>query len=314
MRLAAALDPINVVAGALVEKCLHLFAQLGEPAVALDQFLPDVLVLAQFDQLADGLAQSLNRQRDIVLHQFGAADAEFRPRAFAATAFAAAKFWFCRRLNFLASGFDILKKLVRLAQDVRDELHSISFSQCRQQPFFRARIPEPVQRVTHLPARHAQADVPRRHLLHLVRLVENHEVVLEQNAAFLLFINSAEQREKQRVVQHQHVRRKKLVPRALEKADAVVLGEIGRKAADFRRAQPAFGTNLRPDFRVGLNVKVGKTAVLGRLRPFVDALQFLGLGRREQVAALLHRLLEPASAEIIRAALEHRKAELHRHG
>ena len=142
----------------------------------------------------------MNRQRDVVLYQFGAADAEFRPRAFAATAFAAAKFWFCRRLNFLASGFDILKKLVRLAQDVRDELYSISFSQCRQQPFFRARIPEPVQRVTHLSARHAQADVPRRHLLHLVRLVENHKVVLEQNAAFLLFINSAEQREKQRVV------------------------------------------------------------------------------------------------------------------
>ena len=37
-------------------------------------------------------------------------------------------------------------------------------------------------------------------------------------------------------------------------------------------------------------------------------------GRREQVAGLLHRLVQPARAEIIRAALEHREVELHRSG
>ena len=83
-------------------------------------------------------------------------------------------------------------------------------------------------------------------------------------------------------------------------------------AADFRRAQSALGTNLRPDFRVRLDVEIRQAAVLGFLRPFVNALQFLGFGRREQIAALLHRLLQPARAEIIRAAFEHREIELHR--
>ena len=313
VRLAAAFDPVNVVAGALFEKCLHLVAQFGEPAVALDQFLPDVLVLAQFDELADCFAEALNRQRNVVLHQFGAADAEFGPCAAAFGAFAAESGFAGGFLDFLTRGLDIFKKLVGFAQNVGDEFHRISFSQRGEQALFRARIPQAIQRPMHLPARHAQADVPRRDVLHLVRLVENHEVVLEQNAAFLLFINSAEQREKQCVVQHQHIRGKELVPRALEMADAVILGEIGRKAADFWRAQPALRTNLRPDFRVRLDVKIRQAAVLGFLRPFVDALQFLGLGRREQIAGLLHRLLQPARAEIIRAALEHRITELHRH-
>ena len=79
MRLAAAFHPVNVLRRALFEECLHLVAQLGQTPVALDQFLPDVLVLAQFDQIAHGFAQALNRERDVILHQFRPADAEFGP-------------------------------------------------------------------------------------------------------------------------------------------------------------------------------------------------------------------------------------------
>ena len=104
------------------------------------------------------------------------------------------------------------------------------------------------------------------------------------------------------------------MPRPLKKADAVVLGEVGREAANLGRAQPALGTNLRPDLRVRLDVEVRQAAVRGFLRPVIDPLQFLGLGGGEQVADLLHRFVQPARAEVIRPAFEHRETELHRPG
>ena len=114
-----------------------------------------------------------------------------------------------RLLDFFARRFRRFQKTCRL----RSRMSATSFTasalaQRGQQAFFRARIPQPVQRVAHLAARHAQPMCRDATLLHLVRLVENHEVVLEQNAAFDFLVNAAEQREKQRVVQHQHVRRK----------------------------------------------------------------------------------------------------------
>jgi len=43
---------------------------------------------------------------------------------------------------------------------------------------------------------------------------------------------------------------------ALEKTNVVVFAEIGLMPAGFRRTQPAFGTNLRPDFRIRLDGKI----------------------------------------------------------
>ena len=114
-----------------------------------------------------------------------------------------------------------------------------------------------------------------------------------------LLLQAAQQREEQRVVQHQHVRGEDPVARALEEADAVVLGEIGRVAAELGRAQPALGADLRPDLRVRLDLEVRQAAVGGGLGPFVDALQFLGFRGGEEVAGLLHGLVQPARAEVI---------------
>ncbi len=97
---------------------------------------------------------------------------------------------------------------------------------------------------------------------------------------------------------------KKQTPWSLAKSDG--------KPANLGRAQSAFRANLRPHFQVRLDVEIRQAAVLGFLRPFVNALEFLGLGRREQIAGLLHRLLQTARAEIIRAAFEHREVEFPR--
>ena len=180
LQLAAAFHPVNMVVRRLAQKFRDLLPQFAQPPVALDQLLSDVLVVARLDEFADGLAQPLDRQRDIVRHQFRVADAQFLPFAPALrTAFAAGKIRFRLRLDGLARGFDVLKKLVRLAQNFRNQLHGLALAQRGEQPLFRLRIPQPVQRIAHLSARHAQADVPRRHALHRVRLVENHKVVLE---------------------------------------------------------------------------------------------------------------------------------------
>jgi hypothetical protein len=105
-----------------------------------------------------------------------------------------------------------------------------------------------------------------------VRLVENHKVVLEQNAARQLLVNAAQQREKQRVIQDQNIRRQNPVPHALKKTDVVVARKIRLVPACFGRAQTAFGTDLRPHFRVRLDLEIRQAAILGLLGPLVDAL------------------------------------------
>ena len=303
---AGAFHPIHMVLRLLAEKFNHLTAQLAQTTIALDQFLPDLLVLAGFDQLAHRFAQALDGERHVVGHEFRAADAQFLPFAAAGgVAGFAAEARFGGGLNFFASGLDVIEKFVRLAQNVRHELHGLALAQRGQQTFFRARIPQPVQRVAHLTARYTQPDMARRDVFHGVSLVENHEVVLEENAAFQLLINPAEQSEKQGVIQDEDIRGENPVAHALEETDLVILREIGLMPARFGRTQAAFRADLRPDLGVRFDFKVRETAVLGCLGPFVNARQFLGLGGGEQIAALLHGLLEPAGAEIIRAAFQH---------
>ena len=152
----------------------------------------------------------------------------------------------------------------------------------------------------------------RGHALHRVRLVEDHEVVLEEDAAFARLVVRAEQREEERVVHHQHVRAKDALADALEETDAVVLGEVRLRPADLRRTQPAFAAHVLPDLRIGFDGEVRQAAVLRLLGPFPDALQLGCLGRGEEAVGLERGLVEPAGAEVVLPALQHGVAELHR--
>src|SRR5260221_5991895 len=154
--------------------------------------------------------------------------------------------------------------------------------------------------------------MPRSDTLHLVGLVKDDEIILEQDADFHYLVEAAQQRKKQRVVEHQHVGGKNALARALKEADAVLLAEFRLVAANLGRTKTALRANVRPDLGVGLNVEVRQTAVLGGLGPFVNALELLRLGRGEEAVGLLHRLVKPAGAEIIATPLEHGVAELDR--
>src|SRR5207253_7908858 len=132
-----------------------------------------------------------------------------------------------------------------------------------------------------------------------VSFVEDDEVVLEQNAALNLVVQAAQQRKEQRVVQHQHIGREDAAARALKKTDAVLLAELGGVTANLGRTNPALGADVGPDFRIRLDVEIGQTALVGLLRPLVDAPEFLRFRRGEQAVGLLHGLVQTAGAEII---------------
>jgi len=102
------------------------------------------------------------------------------------------------------------------------------------------------------------------------------------------------------------------VARPLEETNAVVLGKIGRMAADLRRAESALGTNLRPNLHVRFDVEIRQAAIRGFLGPFGDALEFLASDDVNKLPDCCMALCNRRVQRIIRAALEHREIEFHR--
>ncbi len=195
MRFPASFDPIDVRLRALVQEHRHLFAQLRQPAVAFDQLLSDFLILAHFDQLADGLPQALNRQCDIVANQLWLTDAQLGPLPFARSgSFATSKTALFRLLlDLFASRFHASEKAVGLLQNVSHQLHRCALSQGSQQTFLGPWIPKSLQGITHLATGNAQANMLGGDVLHLVRFVENHKIISEKNSAIDFFIQPPQQ-------------------------------------------------------------------------------------------------------------------------
>ncbi len=181
---------------------------------------------------------------------------------------------------------------------------------------------EPLERGTQPVLRNGQADLLGRDGLDRVRLVEDHEIVLEQITAvrhlvgvglFVLHVGGglgmllghrrAEQHEKQRVVEHDDLRRVHLPARGLVETAAV-------RPAGFRRADVRLAAHLRPDGVFRLARQVAERAVGGPQAPVMDLLQRGLLGAGEELVRLLPGAGEAARAEVILPALEQRGLEL----
>ena len=110
-----------MIACLLAQKFRDFDFQFAQPPIALNQFLADVFVFAQFYKFAYRLAQSLDWQRHIVLHQFCAANSQFRPRALlalvgrASPRAEASAITLTSLADFFTRNFHILKKFIRLA-------------------------------------------------------------------------------------------------------------------------------------------------------------------------------------------------------
>ena len=114
-----ALNPVDMVVGALAQKNRHRVAQLGDAPVALDQLGSGPRILGVFNQAAYRLTHVLQRPRDIVFHEIGLADAQLAPVALAARGF------FVLRIT---GGFHRAKKFLGLLQRLGDVVHQRSLA------------------------------------------------------------------------------------------------------------------------------------------------------------------------------------------
>ena len=97
--------------------------------------------------------------------------------------------------------------------------------------------------------RNADANLARRGLLDRVRFIENDEVVRKKKSALALclLVRTSEKHEEQGVIDDDDVGREQTFARLLVET-------IPKQAASFRRADMRFAANLRPHFRVRLEI------------------------------------------------------------
>src|SRR5215471_935811 len=111
--------------------------------------------------------------------------------------------------------------------------------------------------------RDTQPNMLRSDVLHLVRFVENHKIISEEDPAFDRLLQSAQQGEKQGMVENQDIGRENAVASTLKKADLVGLPKLRGITAHFRGAQASLGTDLPPDFGIGFHLEIRQAPVGG---------------------------------------------------
>ena len=101
----------------------------------------------------------------------------------------------------------LVEKEIGFLFRLQHKLHGLAAAQGRDDSFLRARMEQPVQHVAQAAMRDFQAEMPRRHGLQGVRLVEDDEVVVEKIAALLQHrLRPGQKVEEERVVEHDHLR------------------------------------------------------------------------------------------------------------
>src|SRR6266699_3604828 len=127
-----------------------------------------------------------------------------------------------------------------------------------------------------------------------MRFVENDKVVWKEITAFALFLLvwTSQQHEEQRVIDDDHIRRKKPLARLLIKAVRLL-------PAGFPRADVRLAANLGPNFWIRLNRQVADRAITGRPRPFRESRQLILFRACEKLILLLEGAFQSAWAKII---------------
>src|SRR3984957_18880435 len=154
---------------------------------------------------------------------------------------------FARGNDLIARMLDFCEKPVRLLQCLIDQLF-LAAPQNSQEALLRGGMPKPLQSISDLRVREADADVPGSDALDRMSFVEDDEVILQQDAALGFLFLTAKEREKERVIEHQHTRRQHVAARALiEARPPALLDEVRGVPALPGAAQAALRTDLLPD-------------------------------------------------------------------
>ena len=136
------------------------------------------------------------------------------------------------------------KKRSAVVLGLEHEFHCVAAAQGRDDALLRARMKKPVEQIAQAAVGNFQPEMPRRHAFKSVRLVEDHEVVMEKITALLQFaLRAGEEIEEERVIEHQDLGHIGLLARALVKA-------FRAQAAGARRADVRLAANLEPDRRI----------------------------------------------------------------
>src|SRR5262249_29420188 len=131
-----------------------------------------------------------------------------------------------------------------------------------------------MQGVADLGAGEADADMSGSDMFDRMRFIKDNKVVLKENATLGLFVHASPMDEERCMVQDQDICRSDATAGTLKETNSVLLRELRAMSAQRGGTQAAFGTDLLPNVGFGFDLKIGKAAILGFQRPFVDALEF----------------------------------------
>ena len=171
-----------------------------------------------------------------------------------------------------------------------------------QQSAVRLRIEELVQQVVNLPAGNLQPQVFGGDLLDGVGLVEDHDVIVGQQAPPLAA--EGQVGEEQGVVDHQQI----AIP---DPPSGLVIQAVVVGRAALPQAVAMVAANFVPDFALRAEFQRGQAAIGGDSRPLDQSRQLVDLGGvGEQRVGPLGGVLEPAETDVIPPSLDQHRREL----
>src|SRR5437899_6886740 len=87
-------------------------------------------------------------------------------------------------------------------------------------------------------------------------LIEYDEIVAKEQPSFHVVVHPSKQGKEERVIQDEHIRGKNAAACPLKKAEIVLFCQFGLMGANFRRTKPPLRTDLRPYFRIRLDIEI----------------------------------------------------------
>src|SRR5581483_8585113 len=186
---SGALDPVNVLRRALLQKNGVAFARVSYPPGEFLQLCFYNFVIRAFHHLGDSGLKSDQSPGNSVGNEIDISNPELAP------------------FPEIAGRFDRIKKLLCVVDQFGGKAHTRRVPHHREKSFFGSGVVEALNGGSQPVLRNADADLLRRDLFDGVRFVEDDEIVGEKKTTLtaLLFVRRTEQHEKQGVIEDNDV-------------------------------------------------------------------------------------------------------------
>ena len=233
---------------------------------------------------------AIKRARDRVGHEIRFAHAELRG--------------LCENRSALPTA---PKKSIDFIHQVGRQSHAGGIPRDGEKPFPRARVVKALNGRAQTVLRNTNPDLARGDLFERVRFIENDEVIRKEISAlaFLLFFGTAEQHEKQRVIDHDHIRGEQSFARLLKKQfEPCPQVFVVQMCASLQTCAQTFGSGSKPR-------SLSEPSRVLR-SPLRNPLQLVLLRPGKELVRLLKRTLEPPWTKVILPPFHKRRIKFHR--